>query len=453
MMLWTAVSSMGKAQLVGGRACIASHQSCSITQQHHAHHISTFTGIHSVGCMFMCRFGSMLVKATAILGLLATATATAGSEGNEIQAGQQVVHLPAQIGRILLESAALLDPEPDSVVETDSGGPKLVEEDDSGDEDSEPGSKAQKKAQSQAAKAERKATKAQMKATKKAAQMKKKTEKQAAKTERKEKKKAAKAEKKEAKKFKWADKGKNGFKWKYGKPKRVWRKGEIVYEQDGVICKALSTELLQRSESVSAELHASAVAEVFEYLCNPGPDFNATYIMEVFAKAEAYAFAQAAVSAALDCKSTDKEAPNTCVSYTASATAIAEATASGHAEAVAAAVAQCPCMTDAVAASFASDELFVELVADATVTAEATVCVAGKSRSSSVVWEECTSELYAKLFAKAVAKAVTYGTCLSPEATVDVETFVDAEVTVDNTPQCDVEPTVIFTGAEMVEES
>lgn len=57
------------------------------------------------------------------------------------------------------------------------------------------------------------------------------------------------------------------------------------------------------------------------------------------------------------------------------------------------------------------------------------------------------------LYFQAAAKAATFGSCLSPEATVDVDTFVDAEVTVDNTPQCDVEPTVVFTGAEIVEES
>lgn len=64
----------------------------------------------------------------------------------------------------------------------------------------------------------------------------------------------------------------------------------------------------------------------------------------------------------------------------ASATAIAEATAEGHSQAVAEAVKNCSCMTDAVSASFSSDELFVELVADAMVTAEATVCVEGLPR-------------------------------------------------------------------------
>lgn len=63
--------------------------------------------------------------------------------------------------------------------------------------------------------------------------------------------------------------------------------------------------------------------------------------------------------------------------FAASATAMAEATAAGHSEAVALAVKNCSCMTEAVATSFASDTLFVDLVADATVTAEATVCVEG----------------------------------------------------------------------------
>lgn len=63
--------------------------------------------------------------------------------------------------------------------------------------------------------------------------------------------------------------------------------------------------------------------------------------------------------------------------YAASATAIANATAEAHSAAVAAAVKNCSCMNDAVAKSFANDSLFVDLVADATVTSEATVCVEG----------------------------------------------------------------------------
>ena len=59
----------------------------------------------------------------------------------------------------------------------------------------------------------------------------------------------------------------------------------------------------------------------------------------------------------------------------ASATAIAEATVEAHADAVTSAVKACPCMNVA----FASASLFVELVADAAVTAEATVCVEGKA--------------------------------------------------------------------------
>lgn len=63
----------------------------------------------------------------------------------------------------------------------------------------------------------------------------------------------------------------------------------------------------------------------------------------------------------------------------ASATAIAEATAEAHAEAVAVATKSCPCMhTDAVYA-FGSASTFIRLVADAAVTAEATVCVEGAS--------------------------------------------------------------------------
>lgn len=63
----------------------------------------------------------------------------------------------------------------------------------------------------------------------------------------------------------------------------------------------------------------------------------------------------------------------------ASATAIAEATVEAHADAVTSAVKACPCMNVDAASAFASASLFVELVADAAVTAEATVCVEGKA--------------------------------------------------------------------------
>ena len=54
---------------------------------------------------------------------------------------------------------------------------------------------------------------------------------------------------------------------------------------------------------------------------------------------------------------------------------------------------------------------------------------------------------------QAAAKAVAFGTCLSPQATTDLDTFVNADVTTENTPECDVEPTVVFTGADSVVET
>lgn len=48
---------------------------------------------------------------------------------------------------------------------------------------------------------------------------------------------------------------------------------------------------------------------------------------------------------------------------------------------------------------------------------------------------------------QAAAQAAAFGTCLSLDAMIELETYVDAEVTVENTPECDVEPGVKFTGA------
>lgn len=66
----------------------------------------------------------------------------------------------------------------------------------------------------------------------------------------------------------------------------------------------------------------------------------------------------------------------------ASATAIAAATAEAHAEAVAVALKACPCMNSDAASAFGSASMFLELVADAAVTAEATVCVEGMPSAS-----------------------------------------------------------------------
>lgn len=44
---------------------------------------------------------------------------------------------------------------------------------------------------------------------------------------------------------------------------------------------------------------------------------------------------------------------------------------------------------------------------------------------------------------QALAQASTFGTCNSPEANIEIEAYVDAEITKSNTPQCDVEPTCI----------
>eukprot|EP00892_Ulva_mutabilis_P011076 jgi/Ulvmu1/8340/UM042_0046.1 len=246
----------------------------------------------------------------------------------------------------------------------------------------------------------------------------------------------------------WQGKGRHGFKWnnQRKRPHRIPWKGKVVYDEGDVICVAQSEKTMKATESQSAQIHASAVASAFEYLCDPGPDLDLVVLEEWFEEAEAHALAEAAVRAQLTCKSKNRKTPNTCVSYSASATAIAEATMEAHAEAVTVAMKACPCMNSDSISAFASADMFVELVADAAVTAEATVCVEGKEIETQVVWEKCTSSLYAKLFARAAAEAATHGTCLDAEAKGAVHAYVGADITIHNTPQCDARPQLSING-------
>lgn len=41
---------------------------------------------------------------------------------------------------------------------------------------------------------------------------------------------------------------------------------------------------------------------------------------------------------------------------------------------------------------------------------------------------------------QAIAHAATFGTCMSPEATISLEAYVNADITKFNTPECDTEP-------------
>lgn len=85
---------------------------------------------------------------------------------------------------------------------------------------------------------------------------------------------------------------------------------------------------------------------------------------------------QATAIAMITCESTDEDAYH-CASVTASATAFAEATAEAHASAVSKAVSSCGCMTDAVSVAVASSEIYIKLIAEATATATASVCIEG----------------------------------------------------------------------------
>ena len=51
------------------------------------------------------------------------------------------------------------------------------------------------------------------------------------------------------------------------------------------------------------------------------------------------------------------------------------------------------------------------------------------------------------VYLQAAAKAVAFGNCMSPDAKVELDSYVDAQVTTDNTPECDVAPRVTITGA------
>lgn len=66
------------------------------------------------------------------------------------------------------------------------------------------------------------------------------------------------AQPEEGMQFEWQDRGKNGFKYNYGKPRVIWRDGEVVYEKDGVTCKGLSRQTEEQTMFESAELHAAA---------------------------------------------------------------------------------------------------------------------------------------------------------------------------------------------------
>lgn len=66
------------------------------------------------------------------------------------------------------------------------------------------------------------------------------------------------AQPEEGMQFEWQDRGKNGFRYNYGKPRVIWRDGEVVYEKDGVTCKGLSRQTEAQTMFESAELHAAA---------------------------------------------------------------------------------------------------------------------------------------------------------------------------------------------------
>ena len=51
------------------------------------------------------------------------------------------------------------------------------------------------------------------------------------------------------------------------------------------------------------------------------------------------------------------------------------------------------------------------------------------------------------MLVQAAAEASTHGTCLSAEAKAAVKAYVGAEITVHNTPQCDVKPEVNVDGS------
>lgn len=85
---------------------------------------------------------------------------------------------------------------------------------------------------------------------------------------------------------------------------------------------------------------------------------------------------QTTAKAMASCKSKDKNG-YACISASASAFAWAESTVAAHAEAVASAVNACGCMTEAVAQSIGSADVYLKLVAEASSTATADVCIQG----------------------------------------------------------------------------
>lgn len=194
----------------------------------------------------------MYAVAVALLLPTAMAAAVAGSDVGYFGGSQQAIQMPLQTGRALLEVGAAPG--------TDAVNP-LLDKTNRDPEYLRYGSKEERRAKKQEYKRAKKAARAEKKAAQKAARAKKKAEQKAAKQARQADRKAAKAKKKGEGEFKWDGKGKNGFKWKHGKPRRIRANtGEVVYEQDGVVCRAVSQEGLKRSESSSAELHAAAGA-------------------------------------------------------------------------------------------------------------------------------------------------------------------------------------------------
>lgn len=186
----------------------------------------------------------MLSVAAALLVPVAMVTPCSAAASQHLQTGRDLAKM--QPSRQLLDSG--MAPAVASVTSASSSpGPSQVIAEDRASEAPIRGTNVSRKIRIRTVKS----------GVREAAQQRRRAKKQAAAQEEQEREAARKAEAASKRQYRWGDKGKNGFKWRFP-PRRVWREGRVVYEQDGVICKATNYTLNDRVESKSAELHAAA---------------------------------------------------------------------------------------------------------------------------------------------------------------------------------------------------
>lgn len=194
----------------------------------------------------------MLSVAAAMLVPIAMVTPCSGAASQHLQTGRSLTKL--QPGRQLLQSG--MAPAVANVSAASSPlGPSQVIVQDSTGEAPVSGTHASPKLRNRTAKSD----------VREAAQRRRRAKKQAAAQEEQEREAARQAEVDSQRRYRWGDKGKNGFKWRYP-PRRVWKEGRVVYEQDGVICKATNYTLNDQVESKSANLHAAAGTSCLMYV-------------------------------------------------------------------------------------------------------------------------------------------------------------------------------------------